>query len=82
MSIQLATRKTGTKIDIHEVRIDDKKTYDLISAGNTIGVFQLESAGMRRLAKDLKPNKMSDITAMVALYRPGPMDLIPSFIKR
>ncbi len=79
-AIQLATRKTGTKIDIHEVRIDDKKTYDLISAGNTIGVFQLESAGMRRLAKDLKPNKMSDITAMVALYRPGPMDLIPSFI--
>lgn len=79
-AIQLAMRKTGTKIDIHEVRIDDKKTYDLISAGNTIGVFQLESAGMRRLAKDLKPNKMSDITAMVALYRPGPMDLIPSFI--
>jgi len=79
-AIQLATRKTGTKIDIHEVRIDDKKTYDLISAGNTIGVFQLESAGMRRLAKDLKPNKMSDITAMVALYRPGPMDLIPAFI--
>ena len=79
-AIQLATRKTGTKIDIHEVRIDDKKTYDLISAGNTIGVFQLESAGMRRLAKDLKPSKMSDITAMVALYRPGPMDLIPAFI--
>ncbi|MFH0772857.1 MAG: DNA polymerase III subunit alpha [bacterium] len=79
-AIQLAMRKTGKKIDIHEVRIDDKKTYDLISAGNTIGVFQLESAGMRRLAKDLKPNKMSDITAMVALYRPGPMDLIPAFI--
>jgi len=79
-AIQLATRKTGTKIDIHEVRIDDQKTYNLISAGNTIGVFQLESAGMRRLARDLKPNKMSDITAMVALYRPGPMDLIPSFI--
>ncbi len=79
-AIQLATRTTGAKIDIHDIRIDDKKTYDLISAGNTIGVFQLESAGMRRLARDLKPNKMSDITAMVALYRPGPMDLIPSFI--
>jgi DNA polymerase-3 subunit alpha len=79
-AIQLAARKTGTKIDIHDIRIDDKKTYDLIAAGNTIGVFQLESAGMRRLAKDLKPSKISDITAMVALYRPGPMDLIPSFI--
>lgn len=79
-AIQLAEKKTQTKIDIHDIRMDDKKTYDLISEGNTIGVFQLESAGMRRLAKDLKPNKMSDITAMVALYRPGPMDLIPSFI--
>jgi len=79
-AIILSMRKTGKKIDIHDIRIDDKKTYDLISAGNTIGVFQLESAGMRRLAKELKPNKMSDITAMVALYRPGPMDLIPSFI--
>ena len=49
--------------------------------GDTIGVFQLESAGMRRLAKDLKPEKISDIIAMVALFRPGPMDLIPSFIQ-
>jgi DNA polymerase-3 subunit alpha len=80
MAIRLAEKKTGTKIDIHEIRIDDKKTYDLISEGHTIGVFQLESAGMRRLAKDLKPSRMSDITAMVALYRPGPMDLIPAFI--
>lgn len=80
MAIRLAHAKTGQKIDIHDVRIDDKKTYDLISEGHTIGVFQLESAGMRRLAKDLKPSRMSDITAMVALYRPGPMDLIPLFI--
>lgn len=80
MAIRLVHKKTGTKIDIHDVRIDDKKTYDLISEGHTIGVFQLESAGMRRLAKDLKPSRMSDITAMVALYRPGPMDLIPLFI--
>ncbi len=79
-SIRLAQKTTGVKIDIHDIRMDDKKTYDLISEGNTVGVFQLESAGMRRLAKDLKPNKMSDITAMVALYRPGPMDLIPAFI--
>ena len=69
------------KINIHEVPLDDKKTYELMSRGETVGVFQLESAGMQRLAKDLQPTKLSDITAMVALYRPGPMDLIPTFIK-
>lgn len=72
---------TGKLIDIHEVPLDDKKTYDLMSRGETIGVFQLESSGMRRLSRDLQPSKLSDITAMVALYRPGPMDLIPIFIK-
>ncbi|MFA5136693.1 MAG: DNA polymerase III subunit alpha [Patescibacteria group bacterium] len=71
----------GKKIDIHDALLDDSKTYELISRGETIGVFQLESAGMRRLAKDLKPSKMSDITAMVALFRPGPMDLIPMFLE-
>lgn len=74
-------KNSGRKVDIHQVSLDDKKTYNLISKGNTIGVFQLESAGMRRLAKDLKPSKMTDIIAMVALYRPGPMDLIPLFIE-
>jgi len=75
-------KKTGGKtIDIHHVPLNDKKTYELMSSGNTIGVFQLESAGMRHLAKELKPNKISDISAMVALYRPGPMDLIPSFLE-
>ncbi len=69
------------KIDIHQVPLDDKKTYDLISKGDTVGVFQLESGGMKHLAKELKPNKLSDISAMVALYRPGPMDLIPSFLE-
>jgi len=72
---------TKKKIDIHDVLLDDKKTYNLISSGKTIGVFQLESTGMRRLAKDLKPNKLSDIIAMVALFRPGPMELIPMFLK-
>lgn len=71
---------TGKDIDIHEVPLDDKKTYELMSRGETIGVFQLESSGMRRLARDLQPSKLSDITAMVALYRPGPMDLIPQFV--
>ena len=75
-------QKTGeVKIDIHHVPLDDKKSYELIARGETIGVFQMESSGMRRLAKDLKPTKMSDLSAMVALYRPGPMDLIPLFLE-
>jgi len=69
------------KIDIHEVPLDDKKTYELIAKGDTVGVFQLESGGMKRLAKDLQPTRMSDISAMVALFRPGPMELIPSFLE-
>ncbi len=69
------------KIDIHKVPLDNKKTFELIAQGNTIGVFQLESAGMRRLAKDIQPNKISDIVAMVALFRPGPMELIPLFLE-
>ncbi|PIZ61735.1 DNA polymerase III subunit alpha [Candidatus Roizmanbacteria bacterium CG_4_10_14_0_2_um_filter_39_13] len=72
---------TGDDIDIHEVPLDDTKTFELMSRGETIGVFQLESSGMRRLARELQPSKLTDITAMVALYRPGPMDLIPTFIK-
>ena len=68
-------------IHIEEIPLDDKKTFELLSSGQTTGVFQLESGGMRRVAKSLKPNKFSDITAMVALYRPGPMDLIPRFIE-
>ena len=71
----------GIDIDIHEVGLDDAKTYELIGRGQTVGVFQLESGGMRRLARDLVPTKLTDITAMVALYRPGPMDLIPTFIE-
>lgn len=69
------------KVDIHEVPLDDKKTYELIASGNTVGIFQLESSGMKNLAKDLQPTKMSDISAMVALFRPGPMELIPSFLE-
>jgi DNA polymerase III subunit alpha len=76
--IEKVQHKTFTT---YEIPLDDEKTYDLLASGQTIGVFQLESPGMRSLAKDLKPNVMSDVSAMVALYRPGPMDLIPEFIK-
>lgn len=68
-------------INIDTLPLTDKATFELLSSGDTFGVFQLESAGMRRVAKSLKPNQFSDITAMVALYRPGPMDLIPTFIE-
>nr|MBP9691161.1 DNA polymerase III subunit alpha [Candidatus Woesebacteria bacterium] len=71
---------TGKDIDIHEVPLDDIMTFQLMGRGETIGVFQLESSGMRRLAREIQPSKLSDITAMVALYRPGPMELIPVFI--
>lgn len=80
-ALNFVKESTGKEIDIHEVPLDDEKTYQLMSRGETIGVFQLESSGMQRLAKELQPTKLSDITAMVALYRPGPMDLIPTFIK-
>ncbi|OGO41964.1 MAG: DNA polymerase III subunit alpha, partial [Chloroflexi bacterium RBG_16_58_8] len=73
-------RNHGTDIDIYNLPMDDKKTFDLLSAGETAGVFQLEGAGMRRYIKELKPNTFSDISAMVALYRPGPMEHIPRFI--
>ncbi|GAB4219462.1 MAG: DNA polymerase III subunit alpha [Candidatus Microgenomates bacterium] len=80
-AIKYVEKNSGKKIDIHHIPLDDKKTFKLISEGNTIGVFQLESGGMRKLAKDLKPTKLTDISAMVALYRPGPMDLIPMFLE-
>ncbi len=80
-AIKYVEKNSGKKIDIHHIPMDDKKTYQLIAEGNTIGVFQLESGGMRKLAKDLKPTKITDISAMVALYRPGPMDLIPMFLE-
>jgi len=67
-------------IDIVEIPLDDKSTYDLISSGNTLGVFQLESPGMRRFMKDLKPSDLEDIIAGISLYRPGPMESIPKYI--
>lgn len=71
---------SGEEIDISEIPLDNKKVYRTISAGETTGVFQLESAGMRRVARQLKPSRFSDIAAMVALYRPGPMEWINEFV--
>lgn len=69
-------------IDIDMLPLDDEKTYELFQRGDTTGVFQLESAGMKRYLRELKPSAFEDIIAMVALYRPGPMQFIDSFIKR
>ncbi len=72
----------GEKIDIEAVPLDDAETYKLFSRGDTHGLFQFESAGMRKHLKNLKPTRFEDLIAMNALYRPGPMDYIPSFIRR
>ena len=72
----------GKEIDFSNISFDDAKTYQLLSSGETTGIFQLESSGMRRYIKELKPTAIFDLQAMVALYRPGPMANIPDFIKR
>ncbi|MEA2056318.1 MAG: DNA polymerase III subunit alpha [Patescibacteria group bacterium] len=80
-AINLVKKTKNIDLDIANLPLDDEPTFKLISSGNTTGVFQLESAGMRRVARNLETNQFSDITAMLALYRPGPMDLIPQFIE-
>ncbi len=72
----------GTKFDIDSVPLDDRLTYELYSRGETTGLFQFESAGMKKYLRQLKPNRFEDLIAMNALYRPGPMDYIPDFIAR
>ncbi len=81
-TINLVNQTRGKQIDIEQIPLDDKKTFKLLQKPNTTGVFQLESSGMRRYLKQLKPTKFEDIIAMVALFRPGPMELIPKFIAR
>ena len=73
---------TGEKIDISQINLEDTKTYELYSQGKTSGTFQFESAGMQKYLKELQPTKFEDLIAMNALYRPGPMDYIPSFVAR
>ncbi len=77
----IISRQRGLDIDLASLPMDDAKTFALLASGETAGVFQLEGAGMRRYVKELKPTTFSDIAAMVALYRPGPMEHIPTFIK-
>ncbi|PIR37640.1 MAG: DNA polymerase III subunit alpha [Alphaproteobacteria bacterium CG11_big_fil_rev_8_21_14_0_20_39_49] len=75
-------RQKGIDIDISKIPIDDKKSFDMISKGDSIGVFQIESAGMRDTLRKMKPDNIEDIIALISLYRPGPMDNIPAYIRR
>jgi DNA polymerase-3 subunit alpha len=81
-TIRLIKELHDKEIDTSKIPLDDKKTFKLLQAGDCTGVFQLESSGMRRYLKELKPTELEDIIAMVSLYRPGPIELIPSFINR
>ncbi|MDN5781128.1 MAG: DNA polymerase III subunit alpha, partial [Luteimonas sp.] len=77
-----AAGKTDAPLDISTIPLVDKKTYELFARGDTVAVFQFESRGMRELLKRAKPDRFDDLIALVSLYRPGPMDLIPDFIER
>jgi DNA polymerase-3 subunit alpha len=75
-------KQKGVEIDISKIPLDDKKSFEMISKGDSIGVFQIESAGMRDTLRKMKPDNIEDIIALISLYRPGPMDMIPSYIER
>jgi DNA polymerase-3 subunit alpha len=72
----------GVYLDIHSIPLDDPETYELLGRGDVLGVFQVEGAGMRRYLMEMKPKSLPNVIAMVALYRPGPMDFIPQYIRR
>ena len=79
---EMVKRTKGIDVPIDQLPLDDARTYDLLNKANTLGIFQLESGGMRDLCRKFQIGSLEHITALVALYRPGPMDLIPEFIKR
>ena len=81
-AVNLVERIEGIKVDLDEVPLDDKKTFEMLARGETEGLFQLNGSGMTRFLKELKPTTIHDINAMVALYRPGPMETIPEYIRR
>lgn len=81
-AIRLVKQIHNIEIDIEKIPIDDKETYEMLAAGETMGVFQLAGSGMTRYLKELRPSTIHDINAMVALYRPGPMESIPEYIRR
>ena len=81
-ALELVAEAEGQEIDLSRIPLDDPATFKLLARGDTVGVFQLESSGMRDVLRKLRPDTFEDIIAVVALYRPGPMDNIPSYIRR
>ncbi len=81
-SVEYVRVNRGVEVDLNNIPLDDKQTYDLLSRGETMGVFQLSSDGMTKNLMELRPTRIQDISAMVALYRPGPMSIIPDYIER
>jgi DNA polymerase-3 subunit alpha len=81
-AVELIRESRGIEVDIDNIPLDDKETFELYSRGETTGLFQFESDGMKRYLRELKPNRFEDLIAMNALYRPGPMEYIPRFINR
>ena len=79
-ALELIARSRGDKVDLDAIPYDDDATFDLLSKGETAGVFQLESSGMRQVVMELRPDRLEDIIALVALYRPGPMQRIPDYV--
>ena len=80
-AVRMAQKSSGKQINIDEIDYQDKGVLELIGSGKTEGIFQLESAGMKNFMKELKPQSLEDIIAGISLYRPGPMDFIPAYIK-
>ena len=81
-AVELIRDAPGVELDVDKLPLDDAKTFELLSTGETTGIFQLEGSGMRRYVKELKPTEVRDLAAMVALFRPGPMANIPAYIRR
>lgn len=81
-ALEFIKQTRGETVDMSTIPLNDRKTYEMLGEGETTGIFQMESAGMRRSVKELKPTSVFDLMAMVALYRPGPMAVIPEFIRR
>lgn len=81
-TVKLIEKNRGIKIDISNLRLDDAETFRMLATGDSIGVFQIESSGMRSVLRQMKADKIEDIIALISLYRPGPMDNIPTYIRR
>jgi len=81
-AVDIVKERLGILVDLHSIPLDDKKTFEMLAKGETMGVFQFASGGMTKYLTELKPTQIEDLMAMVALYRPGPISQIPEYIKR